>query len=140
MLVIGVAILLGVPTMLPQLNPFRIAKERRWVAAAQAAVENYLRNPPAGTIRTEVGSFKNLCGEGYDDPVWNINTAHLIAHRTAHFSQGAILIRIYVWEPDPAQRADGVWAVERTEKSTPDGSDMSIFVRMEQQLGSISPQ
>jgi hypothetical protein len=132
LLVIGLVILLGVPTMLPQLNPFRIGKERRWVAAAQVAVENYLRDPPPGTIRTEVGSFQRLSGSGYHYPVWNINQAHLIVLREAHFSNGTTPIHIYVWEPDPARTSDGSWIVERAEKSTPDGADLSIFVRMSQ--------
>jgi len=129
LLVIGLAILLGVPTMLPQLNPFRIGKERRWVAAAQIAVEEYLRDPPRDVVRPAVRSFQRLSGNGYDYPVWNINEAHLIALRTAHFSDGTIPIRIYVWEPDPARTSDGPWAVERVEKGPPPVEDLTFYVR-----------
>ena len=116
--------------MLPHLNPFRIATERRWVAAAQAAVEDYFHHPPPGTDHLAIGSFQGLSGKGYDYPVWNINAAHLIALRTANFSQGTISVRIYVWEPDPGRTANGTWTIERVDDETPHGGGFSVFVRM----------
>lgn len=127
--VIGFTVLLGVSTLAPHLNPFRIIKERRWVGAAQAVVEDYLRNPPPGTVRDAVGGFKHLSGNGYHYPFWNINEAHLIAVRTAHFAEGAIPVRIYVWEP-AEENTHVAWTVERAEKGPPPLEDLTLYVRM----------
>lgn len=72
----------------------------QWCAEAQAAVESWLRADTNNLFTPKYGKFVRLEGSGYQwPPVWNIQGYDYITlHRTGHFADGTIPIKIYVTE------------------------------------------
>jgi hypothetical protein len=66
----------------------------RCVTDAERAVSAYLESHPHPSL----GAFRRLEGEGYQDPSWGsgVGYYYLVVNRTAHFSNGAEPIKIYV--------------------------------------------
>ncbi len=108
----------------------RASRERRWVDAACAAAEEYLRAAPAPDVPGGAGAFQGLSGDGYSHPVWNINAPHLIVHREARFANAALPLSVYVWEPAPGASDPGRWEVEDVEQYPPPNPAMRVYVRL----------
>jgi hypothetical protein len=108
---------------------FQARLDARRVAGAQKAVEAYLRQPREGTIPEEYGVFQSMEGAGYRYPGWNINNAHLIAYRKAHFTKGIISVAIYVWLTSREEGSQAEWTVEKIEKPQSPGDPMRFYCR-----------
>jgi hypothetical protein len=120
----------------------RAADETRYVAEAQAALEAYLRGEagagdpvPAGgptalsraAARDRFGELREITGQGYGHPVWNIQGYHYLdAQRTAVFARAAVPLKIYVTEG--RKTAPGEAAVRLTALRYDHSNGMSAYV------------
>jgi hypothetical protein len=101
----------------------KVRQEAECLAEAQGAVEAYFEKKP----HPRLGVFRNMTGEGYNYPSWNIQGYQFLsADRNANFAGGSVQIRMYVTEG--SKTAPGVEGVgtPRVESSGPE--QVSIYV------------
>ena len=109
---------------------FRRSRHRhdaRYAAEGQRAVEVFLRTNDQSVSKqlgspNDLGDFLRLDGTGFIYPVWNIQGYHFLdLHRTAHFTNGIIPMRVIVTE-------GRVTAPNLNTVGTPEVHNGSIFI------------